>query len=243
MSFHGTTFPALSLDDRFHLQVMHAFTHILGFWVRLSWLLEIGHFIDVHHDDESLWCSLISRAGGDPIKRNAFGLVLSLTQALFPRPIPRSLEAWCLHPLPGRIATWVNEFGFRWALSDLDGTKLTLFVHKDFFDDPSCWSSYLAARIFPFGGRSSIGSVSTAVTRAKIKARVSQWLHSMRRVMFHTRELASLPLEAIRWKRALRSADRQRALVSTRSDESNKSSRHAGATSGNALASVARFRN
>jgi hypothetical protein len=243
MTLHAISFPALSLDDRFTLQVMHAFKHLLGSWVRLSWLLEIGSFIDVHHDDEDLWHSVISRFGYNLTVRNAFGIILSLTQALFPRPIPGSLEEWCLRPLPNRIATWVHEFGFKWALSGLDGAKLTLFVHREFFDDASAWTSYLASRIFPFGRRSSIGRVSAALPRARIKARASQWLHSMRRVMFHTRELASLPLEAIRWKRALRSMEKQRALVSNCPDDSNSSGCRTNATSGKAFASVARFRN
>ncbi len=240
MTVHQVSFPALAPDDRFTLQVTHAMKHLLGSWVRLSWLVEIGNFIDFHYDNADLWRSVTTRAGDAPTVRNAFGLILSLTQALFPRPIPRSLAAWCLQPLPSRITTWVSEFGARWALSGLDGAKLTLFVHREFFDDPSSWNSYLASRIFPVGRRSSIGRVSTAVPGARIKAQASQWLHSMRRAMFHTRELVSLPLEAIRWKRAVRSAERQRALVPTRSDDND---RHSGATSSTALASVARFRN
>ncbi len=239
MNLHQISFPALSLDDRFTLQVMHAFRHLLGSWVRLSWLVEIGHFLDLHYDDAELWRSVTARAGHNPNFRNAFGLIISLTQTLFPRPIPRGLDVWCLQPLPSRIATWVSEFGPGWATSDLDGDKLTLFVHRDFFDDPSSWHSYLATRIFPFGRRSSIGRVSTPAPGARIKARASQWLHSMRRVMFHARELAALPVEAIRWRRAVRSVERQRGLVSTRSDDNN---RHTDATSGNTLASVARFR-
>jgi len=237
------SFPALSLDDRFTLQVMHAFKHLLGSWVRLSWLVEIGRFVDVHHDDQGLWHSVVSRSGRNPTIRNAFGLILALTQALFRRPIPGSLEEWCLRPLPCRIATWVNEFGFQWALSGLDGAKLTLFVHREFLDDASTWTSYLASRIFPFGRRSSIGRVSTAVPRARIKARAFQLLHSMRRAMFHTRELASLPLEAIRWKRALRLVERQPALVSNCPGDSHRSDGRTNATSGEALTSVARFRN
>jgi len=240
ITLHQISFPALWLDDRFTLQVMHAFRHLLGSWVRLSWLVEIGNFIDVHFDNADLWRSITARAGHSPTLRNAFGLILSLTQALFLRPIPCDLDAWCLQPLPSRIAMWVSEFGSRWAVADIDGAKLTLFVHHEFFDDPSSWNSYLATRIFPFGRRSSIGKVSTAVPGARIKARASQWLHSMRRMMFHTRELASLSVEAIRWKRAVRSMERQRALRSRSSDHND---RQADATSSNALMGVARFRN
>jgi hypothetical protein len=238
-TLHQIRFPALSVDDRFTLQVLHAFKHLLGSWVRLSWLVEIGHFIDVHYGEEDLWRSVATRAGQNPKTRNAFGLILSLTQALFPRAIPRGLEEWCVQPLPDRIATWVSELGPRWAVSDLDGGKLTLFVHREFFDDPNGWNSYLASRILPFGRNSSIGRVSTSVPGTKIKARASQWVHSLRRAMFHARELASLPVEAIRWQRALRFAERQRALVSNSEDSDINS----GAASSRALAGVARSRN
>jgi len=240
MTLHQVSFPALAPDDRFTLQVTHAMKHLLGSWVRLSWLVEVGNFIDLHYHDADLWRSVTARAGHNPTVRNAFGLVISLMQALFPRPIPRGLDAWCIQPLPSRIATWVSGFGPRWAVSDLDGAKLTLFVHQEFFDDASSWNSYLTSRIFPFGRGSSIGRVSIEVPGARIRARASQWLHSLRRAMFHARELVSLPLEAMRWKRAVRSTERQRALLSARSDDND---RHSDATSSSALAGVARFRN
>jgi Uncharacterised nucleotidyltransferase len=239
-TMHQIRFPVLALDDRFTLQVFHAFKHLLGSWVRLSWLLEIGHFMDVHQNDEDLWRSVAARAGQSPTTRNAFGLILSLTQGLFPRPIPHGLQEWCVRPLPDRLAIWVNVLGPRWAVSGLDGGKLTLLVHREFLDDPRGWNSYVASRIFPFGRNSSIGRVSTTAPGTRIKAQASQWLHSMRRAMFHVRELAFLPLETIRWHHALRSAEKQRTFASSRSDDNGMQS---GAASSRALAGVARSRN
>ncbi len=237
-TLQDVSFPALSADDMFCLQVMHAFKHLLGSWVRVSWLVEIGYFIDLHYRNADLWRSVTARAGQDKTLRDAFGLIVSLTQTLFPRPIPHDLDEWCLEPLSGRIKTWVSEFGFRSVVSDLDGAKLTLFVHREFIKDLRSWSSYVISRIFPIGGQSSLGRVSMAALGARIKARASQWLHSTRRVMFHARELVSLPVEAIRWKCALRSMERQRAMVSLESDEE-----HTDTTSGDALAGMTRFRN
>jgi hypothetical protein len=217
-TIHGVSFPALPPDDIFSVQVMHAFKHLLGSWVRLSWLLEIGHFIDVHRHDERLWTSIRSRTNNNPVVRNAFGLIISLTNKVFPRPTPRGLEDWCLRPLPSRIQTWVEQFGCKSALSDLDGAKLTLFVHREFINDPDYWNFYLMNRIFPVSGRSSIGRVTAKNPGVRIKAAVSQWLHGLGRVAFHARELISLPMEAIRWKRALRSTEKQRALLTTGSN-------------------------
>jgi hypothetical protein len=215
----GVIFPSLPADDMFSQQVMHAFRHLLGSWVRLSWLLEIGRFIEVHRDNPDLWHSIRSRVGDNSIARNAFGLIIYLTNMLFPRPIPCRLEEWCLQPLPGRIKAWVHQFGFKAAVSDLNGGKVTLFVHREFVEDPVSWNSYLKRRIFPVGGRSSIGRVTNARPRVRIRATVSQWLRSMSRATFHLRELASLAVDAIQWKRALRSIEERRALASNASDD------------------------
>jgi hypothetical protein len=217
-TLQNVSFPSLSTDDMFYLQVMHAFKHLLGSWIRVSWLVEIGYFIDLHHQDADLWRSVAARAGQEKAAQDAFGLIISLTKTLFPRPIPRCLDEWCLQPLSSRVETWVRRFGLEWATSDLDGAKLTLFVHREFIQDPHCWNSYVLRRIFPIGRHASLGRVSTAARGARIKASTSQWLHSLRRAIFHARELVTLPVDAIRWKHALRSTKRQRALMSAGSD-------------------------
>jgi Uncharacterised nucleotidyltransferase len=206
-------FPALPSEEMFCLQVMHAFRHLLGSWVRVSWLFEIGYFIDRHYGDEDLWRAIVVRMGRDAGTRNAFGLVISLTRALFPRPIPEPLAEWCLQSLPPRIETWVAHFSVKTAIADLDGAKFTLFVHREFVHDRAFWTSYVKGRIFPIGGRSSIGRVAITDTGTRIKAKVSQWRHTMRRSIFHARSLFSLPVEAIRFRYALRSIERQRVLV------------------------------
>jgi hypothetical protein len=208
------SFHALSVEDMFHVQVLHAFKHLLGSWVRASWLLEIGYFIDRHYANADLWRSIATRAGQEHTVRDAFGLIVSLTNTLFPRPIPPTLQEWCLEPLSGRIETWVSQFGLRSVVSDLHGTKLTLFVHREFVQNPGSWNSYIIRRMFPIRRQSSIGSVASVDLGTRIMVKASQSLHVMRRMAFHARELVSLPVEAIRWKFALRSVERQRALVS-----------------------------
>jgi hypothetical protein len=213
-TLRGISFPSLPAEDMFALQVMHAFKHLLGSWVRVSWLLELGYFIDRHYDDADLWRSVIDGIGRDERVRNAFGLIVSLTQTLFPSPLPHLLADWCLRPLSPRIQAWVTQFGVKTAISDLDGTKLTLFVHRLFVDDENSWNAYVRNRLFPIGRQSPIGNVTTARPRDRIKVRASQWLHSVRRATFHARELVCLPVEAVRWWLALRSVEKQRVLVS-----------------------------
>jgi hypothetical protein len=240
-------FPALADDKAFSLQVLHCFSHLLGSWVRLSWLFEIANFLDLHHDNAPVWHSVVQRqtenqaatpnAATEPFaNREAFGLILTLTQSLFAARIPQPLADWCLMPLPAPIAAWVAQFGRRFAYADLNGSKLTLLVHRHFFQDRRAWPAYLRSRLFPFGRRSSLGSVSTAAPGARMKAIVFQWLHSMRRALFHLRELVSWPVEAIRWKRALLAAQKQSALLPPQSNSVRTTT-----PSGGVLAGLARF--
>jgi hypothetical protein len=215
-SLLGVSFPALARDDMFLLQVMHAFQHLLGSWVRLSWLFEIDYFMGAHEQDTALWDSVRSRAGADARLRSAFGLILRLTNQIFPRPLPHTLEAWCLAPLPSSTEAWVRHFGVTWAISDLPGKKLTLFVHRDFVNDANSWQKYLLRRIFPLHLRSSgVRGVNTSV-KVRVKAKASRCAHVIGRVIFHVREMASLAVEAIRWKRVLRSMPRQGTLMPSR---------------------------
>jgi hypothetical protein len=222
-SLEDFSFPVLAPEDAFSLQVLHTFSHFLGSWLRLSWLVEISHILEAHRDNAALWRAVILRnshetcasASGNDNPRQAFGLILSLTHHLFATLIPEPLARWCAAPrsLRAPIAAWVSQFGDRFAQADLNGSKLTIFIHSHFIHDRQAWRRYLLSRLFPIGRNSSIGRVSIASRSAKIKAQVSQWLHSMRRGLFHTRELVSLPVEFIRWKRALLTQRKQRALV------------------------------
>jgi len=213
-TLHDISFPALPAAEMFCLQVMHAFKHLLGYWVRPSWLFEIGYFIDKHFSQDHLWRAIADRMGRDARRRNAFGLVISLTNRLWPRPIPQGLADWCLQSLPPRIELWAAHFGMRTAVSDLDGAKWTLFVHREFVDNRNHWNSYLSDRIFPVGRHASIGTVSNNDPGTRIKAKVAQWRHNVRRSIFHAQSIFSFPVQAIRWKFALRSIERQRVHVS-----------------------------
>jgi len=213
-SMLGVSFPALARDDMFLLQVFHAFQHLLASWIRLSWLFELDHFLWTHEQDTALWHAVLDRAGGDVKLRRALGLILRLTNQVFPRRLPEILEGWCLAPLPRRAEAWVRQFGVMWALSDLPGNKLTLFVHRDFVNDPNLWRKYLKSRIFPMHLQSSLGLGVHLSLKARVKAKVGRCAYALGRVIFHIRELASLAMGTIRWRRALRSvASRRRAIL------------------------------
>jgi hypothetical protein len=212
-SLLGVAFPVLAEDDMFLLHVFHVFQHLLASWIRLSWLFELDHFLGTHEQDAALWHSVRDRASGDAKLRRALGLILRLTNQIFPRRLPPILEECFLAPLPRNPETWVQQFGAIWAISDLPGNKLTLFVHRDFVNDPNLWRKYLRGRIFPLHLRSSIGLGAHLSQMVRVKARVGRYIYALGRVVFHVREMASLALEAIRWRRALRSVPSQRTAI------------------------------
>jgi hypothetical protein len=199
----GIDFTSLSLEDTFLLQTLHVFRHLLGSWVRLSWLWEIHYFIVSRSRDARLWLAIRDRGGDDPVLKNALGLILRLTNQLFASPIPRTLREWCVDTLPDRLKCWVAKFGIRWALSDISSSKLTLFVHKEFIREANLWRAYLWRRMFPFGGRPSLGEIDPANRATQIKFQIRQRLFQAGRLAFHVCSLVSFSFEALRWKHAL----------------------------------------
>jgi len=53
-SVYGFDILALSLADKFILQVFHAFKHAFRSWIRPSWILEIGRYMELHQHDTAL---------------------------------------------------------------------------------------------------------------------------------------------------------------------------------------------
>jgi hypothetical protein len=204
---------SLVTEDMFLMQGLHAFSHLLGSWVRVSWLWEIHYFLQTNAGDAGLWHGIIGRAGHDPKLRKSIGLVLCLTTELFGGPIPEALDDWCLDALPERLETWVRHFGTQWALSELAGSKVTLFIHKEFVDDSSKWRGYLVRRLIPVLGKPSIGRIGASDVKTRLVGRAAQLKFSGQRLAFHARELFVLAGKAFRWRHVLKSRQKGRAVL------------------------------
>jgi len=203
-------FFALSSEDMFLMQAFHAFSHLLGSWVRISWLWEIEYFLRTRAGDKELWRRIIARAGDDQNARKAIGLVLFLTKELFGGSVPEAMNEWCVKTLPYRVETWARHFGIRWALSELGGNKVTLFIHHEFVNDASKWKSYLLRRLIPIPGRPSIGHVEASDVKTRLRGRGAEWTFAGRRLAFHASEMFRLTWEAFRWRQALQTCRKGR---------------------------------
>jgi hypothetical protein len=212
-SLRDIDFFSLSAEDMFLMQVLHAFSHLLGSWVRVSWLWEIHYFLKKHAEENELWGAIRTRAGDDPILRKAMGLVLGLTKELFDSSLPELLNDWCVRTLPERVETWMRHFGIRWALSDLEGSKLTLFIHQEFLEDAGEWNAYLLRRVIPVPGRPSIGHIQASDVKIRLMAHASQVMFAGQRLVFHSTALLILAWEGVRWRRALQSGRKRRLVL------------------------------
>jgi hypothetical protein len=207
---YGISFPALSLEDAFLVQVLHAFGHLLGSWLRVSWLWEIHYFVEIHAADTGFWQSFRERAGDDPQMRKAIGLVLSLTRRFFQTRIPAEPQAVYLDPLPVRIFAWVEHYGTRWALAGIAGSKLSLFVHREFFDRDATWRAYFLRRMLPRHAKTSPGLAPASDAETRLRGRITQIEFTARRLFFHAGAALSFTWEAFRWRHALHASRRAR---------------------------------
>jgi len=138
-SWQGLTFPILYEDDAFLLQMIHVFKHILGSWVRLSWLYEIGHFLDRRASDAQLWGRVEDRVAGNLLLREFAVVVTELVARLFAAPVPLLVKDWS-HGLRPGARVWIDTYARKWVfgknqideLTPFSTAKLVLFLHQQY---------------------------------------------------------------------------------------------------------------
>jgi len=207
-SIYGIDFLTLSLADKFILQVSHAFLHSFRSWIRLSWLLEIGRCMELHQDDTTLWTQVIQRAGGARLTKYIFAFVLELVTRLFRTPIPVPLRCWTADAPSLAVRTWLNGFAVDWAVSDWPGSLTNLFLAAEFIPERKLRIQYLRSRLFPRKSHASVGVVSTTGRNMFLKLQTARLSYVAHRTAAHLKDIVSLPLQHLRWKRALYSSPR-----------------------------------
>ncbi|MGA2809760.1 MAG: nucleotidyltransferase family protein [Candidatus Acidiferrum sp.] len=198
------SFFGLSLEDKFLVQIHHAFRHSFRSWIRLSWLLEIGRCVALHRDNPKLWDRVILRAGDTLAVKRAVALVLYLTQRLFRSPIPPQLKTWWRGAVTPSMLAWLNDFSVPWALADWPGSLSNLFLAKDFIPDRKLRLKYLQSRIVPRKAQTSLGSMAGSTRLPSLQMRAAQLRYVTHRSGVHLRDILRLPLQHLRWKQALR---------------------------------------
>jgi len=210
-SIYGIDFLGLSLADKFMLQVFHAFKHSFRSWIRPSWLLEIGRCMELHQDDAALWTRIIERTGGARLTRDIFAFVLGMVTRLFRTPIPAPFRRWTTETTSLAIRTWLDAFAMDWALSDWPGSLTNLFVAGEFIPERKLRIQYCQSRLFPRKSHASLGAVATAGRNMFLRLQAARLNYVAHRTATHLKELVSLPMQHLRWKRALTMSSKELA--------------------------------
>jgi Uncharacterised nucleotidyltransferase len=203
---NGFEYLALSLEDKFLLQVLHVFRHSMRSWIRLSWLLEIANCMEKHAENAALWTRLIHRAGEGHLIRPLFAFVLGLVKQLFGTVVPEPLCSWPRTALSPPLRVWLNNFALDWALADWPGSLNNLLLAAEFIPDPRDRRKYWQGRLLPRKAQISLGSVATPSASSFLKLQTARLQYAAQRAVAHLTNIARLPGQQFRWKRALGSA-------------------------------------
>jgi hypothetical protein len=205
-SLQGVEFNTLCLEDAFLVQVFHAFRHSFRSWVRLSWILEISRFLELHEDDAPFWQRVITRAGEGLITKRVFALVLGLATRLFCNPIPLQLRQWTAGARTEVLSTWLDSFSVNWSISDWPGSVTNIFLAADFILNRKLRAQYWKSRLLPGRANLSIGGVKSQDSSMLGRFRTERLRYLAKRSSSHIQCLLRLPVDEIRWKHALRAA-------------------------------------
>jgi hypothetical protein len=202
-NINGVEALSLSLEDKFITQVFHAFRHSFRSWVRLSWLLEIGRCVEIHQQDTAFWHRVVERAKGSLLTRRVFALVLGLVTRLFHTPIPSPLQCSTREATSLRLRTWLNVFAVDWAVSDWPGSLKNIFLTTEFIPGRKLRIEYCRSRMLPKKSHASLGAVAATDRNMFLRWQTARLSYVAGRTAAHLKQIIDLPLQHLRWKRAL----------------------------------------
>ena len=207
-STFGLEYLSLSLEDAFVFQVLHTFRHSFRSWVRLSWLFEIEKCLANHHNDDVLWHRVVERAGSTRLTRSVFAFVLGLVSRLFRSPIPAPLWRWSEEGMTLSLRAWLDHFGVDWAVSDWPGNLNNLFLTAEFIPDARLRRQYWRSRLLPRKEQTTLGSMPATGAHKFLAWQAARIRYVAARGAMHLKDLAGLPWQGLRWKRALEASRR-----------------------------------
>jgi hypothetical protein len=207
---HGAPFNRLSLEDTFLVQVFHAFRHSFRSWVRLSWLLEISRFLEIHQHDEAFWRRAVNRAGEELTTKRAFALVLGLATRLFHNAIPLQLKQWTAKATTDAMSAWLDNYSVNWSISDWPGSLSNVLLASEFIPDRKLRAYYWKSRLLPRKTNLSIGAMKCRDASTLSKFGAGRLRYLGKRSVSHLKCLLLLAVEELRWRRSLRAFRRGR---------------------------------
>ena len=177
---------ALCDEDCLLFQILHAFRHILRNWCRLSTFLEIGYFLEQRASDRGFWNRFADRIDTRRWVAEASLVVFSLSRDLFGARIPQQIQDRLTTRLSPALNLWIERFGRRSARSNFSGDKCSLFLHREFVENPVEWTHIRRRRLFPIRRPHRPPAI---VFQRGFSVTGRLWMeniHALRRLWFHS---------------------------------------------------------
>ena len=176
----------LAEDDSLIFQVLHAFQHILNYWCRPSCFLEIAHFLAGRQCDTAFWERFRLRVEGHRYLPQIVGLVSGDGgNALSCSAPARNRRRGRPAPCPPLFLSGCERHGREWALARFPGSKLSLFVHREFIEDPEIWKEVERSRLFPFHRPAKVVESGDQRLASRWRASWEQGHFVLSRLKFH----------------------------------------------------------
>jgi hypothetical protein len=212
----GLRFPVLSEEDTLLLQVLHAFQHMLSYWVKLSWLLEIGRFMEKRWRDTPFWKKFSQRLEGAPRLAEFSTMALELSAIVFSAPMPEVAQQWRQFLRPS-ARLWLDNYGHGWALGErpphksrvFPDSKLFMFISGEYIPDRRARRDSLRHGLMPWKIPGKQPSTVFAQVKNRPWTRVQAlWWDSaftIQRLSFHAGAGLRYLWELPRWRNLTRS--------------------------------------
>lgn len=199
-------FPALAGEDVFLLQCIHAFGHILTYWMRMSWLYEISYFLNRQATDEMFWVRFKDRAEHDPVVREVVAVVVALATQFFSAPVPPLIADWIRKVRPA-VRVWIDHYARTWIFGNnhhgcdfvfFPTAKLVLFLHQQYSSDKD---AIFSKRLIPLRGFSQLFSKRDSISGTILGSGLRSRRHLLRKTLFHVGSGVRYVWEVPRWRR------------------------------------------
>jgi hypothetical protein len=204
--WNGLSFPALTDEDAFLLQVVHACQHLFAQWIRMSGFFEIGYFLKRRAHDTALWSRIEQRVGESQMLREFVVLVCELAAKLFASPIPPLVQVWGTK-IRSRPRVWIENYARPYAFCDLPayqfalfpGSKLVLFLQNQYEADTT------AKKVVDLKGALPLSRLSRIASSVKrnpsLVVNAAYWKRQLvvRRTIFHALAGLRYLCEIPRW--------------------------------------------
>lgn len=199
---HGMFFTTLADDDLLAVTLIDTFARVLTYWCKLSWLLEIAHFLEVRHSEDMFWESFYKRTADWGKLSQIADFLFSLSSSVFGVTLPEVVQ-YRASELSPALALWTRHYGKQWALAEYPGSKLSLFVQRELVSDRSAWKRMSRQRLFPLmPARGTSGrSIAATAKPGQLKRKISRLVD---RIRFHGPTTYAYLRELPRWKRRLK---------------------------------------